>query len=565
MWAPPTARTSDHHRLSSDAATLAEDDDDELSLSAEELAQQDPLDAKHVVTKLPPTSRVAALAARWAKLLQRLRLRLPPPPPTASLGEHRMDAVLPQSGHSSLLNTDWSTRLSTEARPTPWLIWPLPSWSHRFFRYPMPEEPKRATDYLDGLRGVAALFVVFFHFLLGGFEGAVFFAFGRHNMWNVISLPFFRTAFAGEAMVAVFFVISGYVLSARCIIAFRAGNQEKVNTALTSMAFRRPIRLFAPSIVGSGIALVLTFLGVIPSHQPGNWTPRGELACYRQYLMTWLLDIWDWGDARTKSQRQGTYNWYGAQLWTIPLEFDCSMVLFMLILATARCTVRARLATLTALLVGLHYTLRWDVALFVAGMGLAELNIIVAERNKARTEPRRAWIRKLRQLVPWTTLLLGWYLTGLPTGGGGNQKPYGYGFLLVRWDAHFRREYIRIWVGFAAMLLVGSLSFLPTAQRAFTTPVARYLGKVSYAFYIVHFFMQFSLRHVLWQDFHVVTNPGSITNPLGWGFLLSMLIDIPVTLWVADIFWRLVDAPTVRLAKWLEGKCFMPPKGSEVK
>jgi peptidoglycan/LPS O-acetylase OafA/YrhL len=281
-----------------------------------------------------------------------------------------------------------------------------------------------------------------------------------------------------------------------------------------------------------------------------------ELSNYGTYLKS-FLDIWYWGDGHERRDRQGPYNFYGPQLWTIPIEFDCSMILFMLVAATARCSSRVRLTILTGLIIGLLFAFRWDVALFVAGMALAELNIIAAERKLAREEPR-VWLRAIRSLVPWTALIIGWYLTGFPTGKDIDGHT-GYGFLIDNWDAPWPDK-LRFWLSIAAMLVVGSLSFLPIAQRAFTTSIARYLGKISYAFYVVHFFMQLTLRNQLWNDLHVVEDHHSISNPLSWGYILSMLIDIPVTLWVADIFWRTVDAPSVELAKWLEAKCFMQRK-----
>ena len=444
--------------------------------------------------------------------------------------------------------------VTLKTKPTPWLLWPLPSWSHRFFGYPMPTEPRRATDYLDGLRGVAALFVVLFHFLLGGLEGVIEFAFGSHGSWNILGLPFLRTVFAGEAMVAVFFVISGYVLSARCIIAIRAGDQAKVNTALTSMAFRRAIRLFVPSLVASSFALVLTLLGVMPSRQGDQWTVAQELFQYRTYLRNFLLDVWYWGDARERKARSEVCAWYGPQLWTIPIEFDGSMILFLVVMATARCSTRLRLGIASALIGGLLYAYRWDLALFVAGMALAELNILAAERPAPRAPARRA-ARLLRALLPWTALVLGWYLTGFPTGEDPAAHA-GYAFLIRHWAAPFRAK-LRFWLAVAAVLVVGAVSCLPGVQRVFSTPVARYLGRISYALYAVHFFVQFTVREQLWDDFHVIADPQSNTNPLSWGYLLSLAIDIPVTLWIADLFWRMVDAPSVRLAKWLEGKCFV--------
>lgn len=38
------------------------------------------------------------------------------------------------------------------------------------------------------------------------------------------------------------------------------------------------------------------------------------------------------------------------------------------------------------------------------------------------------------------------------------------------------------------------------------------------------------------------------------GFLLGACFCVPTVLWAADIFWRAVDIPTVKFARWYESK-----------
>ena len=90
---------------------------------------------------------------------------------------------------------------------------------------------------------------------------------GKDNH-SFFQLPFIKLIYAGGAMVAMFFIVSGYVLSHRCILHMRSSNHTKVYSAITSMAFRRGIRLFLPCIAISFITYLTVLLEFIRSQIP---------------------------------------------------------------------------------------------------------------------------------------------------------------------------------------------------------------------------------------------------------------------------------------------------------
>ena len=456
-----------------------------------------------------------------------------------------------------------------------WLVWPLPSYTHQFFvKNPYREETRRETDYLDGLRGVASLFVFFGHYLAGGKHDVkdIHYGFGYdESNSNVFQLPFIRTIYSGSAMVSIFFVISGYVLSQQCILSMRAGKQDKLHTALTSMTFRRAIRLFLPSIIISALALACVFLGLLEPQHPKNWNWAKELGNFWFHINKDLFKVFDWDIS--------FHHWYSPPLWTIPIEFRCSMILFLFILAVARCKANVRFLVEVLTIWWLFYTKRWDVALFIAGMVIAELNIFFDERKKQREETdvtlgnpdmdmemqtsrrKRAWFNINISHIPlWLMLGLGWFLSGYPEEGA-MQTP-GYA-ILTKFSRDDLRYTFRFWLAQSAILIVGSISFLPAAKAFFSTPIARYLGKISYALYLVHALLNMTLRFFLWNTFwnalQYESEEGHDAKFEG-GWILGSLIYIPIVLWAADVFWRAADAPTVSFAKWLEGKCFVKGK-----
>jgi hypothetical protein len=106
-----------------------------------------------------------------------------------------------------------------------------------------------ATSWLDGLRGVAAVQVFFFHF------------FGRHTQWGhswgstpedkyIHQLVIFRPIWAGgSGAVSTFFVISGYAITYKCLNLIRQRDYEEIFKSLSSSFFRRGFRLFLPLLL----------------------------------------------------------------------------------------------------------------------------------------------------------------------------------------------------------------------------------------------------------------------------------------------------------------------------
>ena len=300
-----------------------------------------------------------------------------------------------------------------------YIVLPFPSFIHRFMiKTERSEGVRRSTDYLDGLRGVASLFVFIDHYLHGLHGDFEEWGYGQGQNRSFFQLPFVKLIYAGSCMVAIFFIVSGYVLSHRCIIAMRTDKLDKLYTALTSMTFRRSMRLFLPSVMISFLCYVAVCFNFIDSEIPRKqWTLWKETWHYIRYLNEDLFKLWTW-----KISYKG---FYSPQLWTIPLEFKCSMVLFLFILMVSRCRVSVRLFLEGAIITYLFYDKRWDVALFITGMFIAELNVIRDERKQKQEDalanldekplvlsPKSAWRTVPIKLFLWAMLILGSFIGG---------------------------------------------------------------------------------------------------------------------------------------------------------
>jgi peptidoglycan/LPS O-acetylase OafA/YrhL len=78
----------------------------------------------------------------------------------------------------------------------------------------------------------------------------------------VLTLPIFRLSLQGGFLaVAIFFLISGYVVAMKPLKLARAGKAEEARKAIASGAFRRLLRLGAPVTLATAISWSLDRMG----------------------------------------------------------------------------------------------------------------------------------------------------------------------------------------------------------------------------------------------------------------------------------------------------------------
>jgi peptidoglycan/LPS O-acetylase OafA/YrhL len=113
-------------------------------------------------------------------------------------------------------------------------------------------------------------------------------------------------------------------------------------------------------------------------------------------------------------------------------------------------------------------------------------------------------------------------------------------------DPHF----YRFWPAIGAIYLVYILDRCTLLQKIFTTRLAQYLGKISFSIYLVHFYIFMVLGQPLLGQFWGLTGKDTDAGYF-WGFVMAYVIIFSVTVWVADVFTRLVDENCVKFSKWV--------------
>ncbi|RWA06104.1 hypothetical protein EKO27_g9005 [Xylaria grammica] len=433
------------------------------------------------------------------------------------------------------------------------------------------------TAYLDGMRGLAAFFVFFCHY----FYTAFFIAEGYGwlprpppdsdapppttskytSLWR---LPFVRLLYSGPSMVCVFFVISGYALSLRPLQLARKRNSEAFARTTSSLVFRRFFRLYLPPIISTlGVALLLrwgayegtrefikdrTFTKNVIEFHPMRLPSLSAQLTHWAHEMWAFVHIWSWANHAGATQ-------YDVHLWTIPLEFRCSMVLFLVLVGTR------------------GYGTIWEMLLFLAGMTIAELDLrrnahdghegrgSSAGPSSSQPTLQLPLDEKTKPLPPppherstadsfWTLVsVFALYLLSCPDAGPWDVPGWRYlGTLIPIW---FTEKY-RFWQVVGACLFVFCAARSRSWRRFFELPPIQYLGHLSYAVYLMHGPVTHILGYPIQRWAWGIT--GVEGSAFKHGVALAAIFNIPLVIWAADIFWRAVDMPTVRFAKWLESK-----------
>lgn len=435
-----------------------------------------------------------------------------------------------------------------------------------------PAKPLHATAWLDGLRGYAAFLVYVLHHELWAHTSEygnwiLEMGFGYENQYYLIQLPFLRTFFTGGHLaVCTFFVISGYVLSRKPLMLIQSGDLTKLGDNLASALFRRWIRLWLPVIFTTFIYLTIWHMfGIYP-------LPKSDLA------ETWSKEVWKWYlELKNFSYvfRSGGEPWftYNVHVWSIPVEVRGSITIYTALMAFSRCSRNARLYLELALIYYFVYIADGiQNAMFMSGMLLCDLDLL-AENDELPSFFSRfdSW----RELIFFNMFIVAMYLGGIPTYNLDKKvlrNSQGWHYLsYLKPQAVF--DYKFFYLFFAATFLVASIPRIPWLKSFFECRFCQYMGRVSFAFYLVHGPIMILLGDRLysavgwskemtkemapWRNMKL---PISKFGPYGmeFSFFLPHLILFPVTLWAAEIVTRLIDEPSVRFAQWSYRKTLAP-------
>jgi len=382
-----------------------------------------------------------------------------------------------------------------------------------------PTAPARPGRYaqLDGLRGLAALMVVLSHFMLALEPGMLSGAADVHHFpggpWIARSpLIFFWNP---ELGVAIFFVLSGFVLAATT--AARPAPWGE-------LALRRWIRLSLPVLGTSLLIWPIAAAGLFYSVPLGaiaksSWL-SGQYAWLsfaqpRLWLVFWqsLIDLY----ARR-------IDYWNAALWTMPTEFWGSLGLFAAYAVLRRFSRRPWTGVAVAVAAA---AVTWQSQYLGFALGALLFEAL---------HPRPA--RPLRRFAVLGGVLgvAGFLLGGTPYVV--DHSLYWHPFL---WLAPFIANPVYLMHRIGAFCLVGAALLSPPLRWVLTTRPLQFLGRVSFMLYLCHVPILASI--VSWIVLRLIPLLG-----YGRAAAVGLVTLVAISLAVARLLTRLLDQPAMRLS-----------------
>jgi peptidoglycan/LPS O-acetylase OafA/YrhL len=369
-------------------------------------------------------------------------------------------------------------------------------------------QSRERLEYLDGLRGIAAVIVLLHHMVLSFYpqlaDGS------QHYFPGDWPLAPVMLAWGGNLCVCIFFLLSGFVLVPATLHA---------KSYLLTQFTRRLIRLVPPVIAASLIGYALWSLGLMRNTQATSVGASGWLGQFFQGPHSILELVWD----AIRMPFVPVESRYDPVLWTMHVEYVGSFGII-----AAYVLLHHKLLRTLALLVALALTYGTYYSDFIVGALLADYTL--RERGMALPAPLR------RGLVALFTALF--ILFGAYSWSAGVGSPWHWADAFVD---HFITDYTQAHM-LAAMFLLPVLLWCGPLQTLLNRPIPLALGRQSFSIYLIHLPLIGSL--VCWIFLQAEPQLGYAPS-----FWLCAAILLAVTYAIALLFTRFIDAPTTNLSR----------------
>jgi peptidoglycan/LPS O-acetylase OafA/YrhL len=394
--------------------------------------------------------------------------------------------------------------------------------------------PEQQMEYLNGLRGLAALVVVLHHFTVG-FYPAIYN--GVEKKAHILSYPIEVTIsktpldviFSGNFAVCIFFVLSGYVLTYKY---FKIYDLE----ILTSGAVRRYFRLALPILFSLVLAYIFMKLNFFHNQEAALITKSDWwLATFWTFPPNFYLMLKEalWGVLLKKEYS------YNTILWTMNYEFIGSMLAFSLAAIIGNVRHKYWIYALIAFLFFFDQT-NYYYSAFVLGVMLGDMyskNINVPILNN-----------KISILL---LLVSGLFLGSYPF----EANVEGTFYWIMKLDVlqNPGAEYHVLGAFFIMLALLNSKKL----QAFFSKSPFIFLGKISFSLYLIHLIFICSFSSYIFVFFKSFVKYNT-------AFALTFVLSLPLLMTASWVVYKLVDSKSVLLSKILYKNLFGSTNNVEI-
>ncbi len=368
-------------------------------------------------------------------------------------------------------------------------------------------------SHLDALRGLAAFIVVINHYLAAFYPYSVFGEpYQQHTAIESISfIPPFGILSAGNFSVCLFFILSGYVLSYSYV------GENRNLPRLLSAIVKRPIRLGGLVFSSSVVGFILWYFGLLFNYSiveithsdpwfNGFWSGEAEIDTFFYNLTTSIFS-----DGKT----------YNPPLWTIGIELYGSIMVYLFLMLWGGN--KYRIALLLAVIIFFRDNLYQGFFLGVLFADLVKNHDLIKRLTNID-----------KYFYVWVCVIL--YLVSYPHYITEDFRQVTLFFYLPN-DAGFGGGYTML-----SALIVFTLSIVSQKlQDILRLPIFQYLGKISYAVYVVHFLILGSLSSWMFEilvsqlDYHAA-------------FFVVIGVSFPLIIYFSHLLTLYIDYPTIKLS-----------------
>lgn len=376
-------------------------------------------------------------------------------------------------------------------------------------------EDKHKLRHIEGIRGLAAVIVVFHHYTLAFYPALNY---GESNQTHFgngsVELLFARTPlnlfYNGGFAVCIFFILSGYVLS---------NNYHKTQNPiiLTHYSIKRYFRLFVPVSVTIILAYLFIKMGFMSNNELGTITKGGDwlVGSFTQsgglfdVIKNMFVDVFFFKD-----------NKYNPVLWTMTYELLGSLLLFSFLLIIH--PIKHKTKLYVALILILFITQNNFYAAFILG---ALLNKYIIQKQQT-TIPK--WLLAL-------CFIIGLFFSSYPICNDITKTIYR--FITIPFLINY--EFYHVVGSFILMFVILHSTIL---KDILSSRVFSFIGKISFSFYLLHFIILCSFSCYLFKIFYPMYNYNT-------SVLLSFLCSVPVMIVTSIFYYQWIDRAGIKFSE----------------